>query len=144
MAIKLTPEKLQEIGSYVIKGMTEKEACILIDFDYNEFLSLKESNEHIRKFIERTIVKFKLAHIETIQSKRSDKNSMYLLEKLRPDEFGSKSKGDGPTINIIKAIINEIQNDNTTPIIATNRNDRQQQSIEDDKPKVLEVSEILK
>jgi hypothetical protein len=117
----MTDTDLLNIGDYILQGLSEKESCILSDVNYENFLHEKESNEVTRTFLEKKKVKFKQIHLEAIQKTKSDKNSMYLLEKLRPEEFGSKPKGEGPTINIINAIMKEIQNDNSNPIIALNR-----------------------
>lgn len=117
----MTDTDLFNIGDYILQGLSEKESCILSDVNYDDFLQEKESNEVTRTFLEKKKVKFKQVHLEAIQKTKSDKNSMYLLEKLRPEEFGSKPKGEGTTVNIINAIMKEIQNDNTSPIVALNR-----------------------
>lgn len=120
MASKITKEKLTEFANYILTGMTEKESCVLADISYDNLKSLMERNEEIREYIERKKVKFKYNHLKEIQSKKSERNSQWILEKLRPDEFGSKNKGEAPTINIISQIIKEIQND-TKPIIDITR-----------------------
>lgn len=133
-------EKLKEIGSYILIGMNEKKACTLADIPYSVFLKQKEIDEPTRLYIEKKKVEFEKIHLEVIQRTKSEKNSMYLLEKLRPEEFGSKSKGEGPTINIVNAIIKEIQNDNSNSIISFNRGNKQ---VEDDRPRVIEGSSLL-
>lgn len=141
MEQKLTLEKLKEICGFMLKGMTERESCILAEYPYTDFLIAKQE-ETIRLLIEQTEVKFKLKHIEQIQKNSSDKNSMYLLEKLRPEEFGPKRKdGDGPTINIISQIIKDIQNDNSQTIVIQNRNARIEDGAE--KPKILAGADLL-
>lgn len=136
----LTKEKLAEIGEYILKGMTEKEACILTDISYKFFLDAKEKDEDVRKFLEKMMVKFKFAHMEVIQKTKSEKNSMYLLEKILPNEFGSKAKGnDAPVQNIISIIVNEIQNGNGNDIVTATRGSQ----IEDDKPRIVELASIL-
>jgi hypothetical protein len=105
--------------------MTEKEACILSDVPYDSFLEAKEKSEAIRTLIEKRKVEFKFNHIEAIQTKKTDRNSMYLLEKLIPEEFGPRGRtGDGPTINIISAIIKDIQNDPSNNIVRFDRAQR--------------------
>lgn len=129
----MNAEKLKQIADYLLKGMTEKESCILCDVPYADYLKQKENDEPTRKFIEKQIVKFKLQHVEAIQKTKSDKNSMYLLEKLRPEEFGSKRGGEGSaTVNIISAIIKEIQNDNTSTIISFNRATQKEKRSDED------------
>lgn len=138
----LTKEILAEIGEYILKGMSEKEACILADISYKSFLEAKEKDESIRKFLEKMMVKFKFAHMEVIQKNKSEKNSMYLLEKILPDEFGSRPKGsEVPIQNIIKVIVNEIQNGGENDIVTATRGS--QAVIENDKPSIIELSSIL-
>jgi hypothetical protein len=117
----MNAEKLKEIGLLLLKGLKEKEACLLADVPYSTYLSLKENDEVIRNYIEKKLIEFKKIHLEVIQKTASEKNSMYLLEKLRPEEFGNKKTGEGPTINIISAIIKDIQNDPNQNIISFNR-----------------------
>lgn len=135
-------EKLKEIGSLLRKGMKEKEACILLDVPWNIYNTLKENDEVIRTYIEKQLIEFKKIHLEVIQSTKSEKNSMYLLEKLRPEEFGSKSRSEGPTINIISAIIKDIQNDPSNNIISFNRGSKK---IEEgkDHPVIHEGAQLL-
>lgn len=129
--IHVNKDQLITIGSYVLTGMSEKESCILSNVSYNIYLQQKENDQVTRDFIEKKLVEFKLNHITTIQKTKSEKNSMYLLEKLRPEEFGNKNRsgGEGQTINIISAIIKDIQNDNANQIVTFNRQKRH----EDDK-----------
>lgn len=137
----LNKENLVKIGEYIIKGMTEKESCALVDVKYNDLLQAKENDEIIRTYLDKKNIEFKLLHIETIQKSKSDKNSMYLLEKLRPAEFGTKAKQEGPTINIISAIIKDIQNDNTQSLITLNRGERKIQ--QDDTDRIIAGAKLL-
>jgi hypothetical protein len=124
MTVKITKEKLEDIGSYIIGGMSEKEACILSDISVVELTALKERNETVRDFLEKKKIKFKYNHLKEIQKNKSEKNSQWLLEKLRPDEFGPRSRqSDAPTINIISQIMKEIQNDNE-PLVVISRSTR--------------------
>lgn len=123
-------EQLKEIGSLILKGLKEKECCLLTDVNYSTYLKLKENDEVIRNYIEKKLVEFKKIHLEVIQKTASEKNSMYLLEKLRPEEFGNKKETSGPTINIISAIIKDIQNDPSNTIVSFNRGEKQIQEQE--------------
>lgn len=133
-------EKLKAIGVYLLKGLTEKEACVLLEVPYAIFLKQKENDEPTRKFLEQQIVKFKLKHLEVIQKTSSEKTSMYLLEKLRPDEFGNKKGDGGPTINIISTLIQAIQNDPENNIISFTRGSTKKQ---DDKREVIKEGATL-
>lgn len=111
MAKKITKEILVDIGKYIQDGLSEKEACILCDVDHADLCTMKEMSDDITKFLEKQMVLFKHAHLKEIQSKKSEKNSMWVLEKLMPEQFGSKAKNpEGPTVNIIRQIIMSIQN----------------------------------
>lgn len=112
MARKITKEILIDIGKYIQDGLSEKEACILSDVDHTDLLTMKEMSDDVTKFLEKQMVLFKHAHLKEIQSKKSEKNSMWVLEKLMPEQFGAKAKNpEGTTVNIIKQIIMSIQND---------------------------------
>jgi len=134
-------EKLKAIGEYLLKGLTEQEACVLVDIPWTTYFRQKENDEPTRIYIEKLVVKFKLKHLEVIQKTSSEKTSMYLLEKLRPEEFGNKKQTEGPTINIISAIIKSIQNDPSNSIISFNRGERQKE--EEEQPRILEGATIL-
>lgn len=108
--IKDPEEFLKKMGEYLLEGLSEDEACILIGVDPAEFREKKEKNEEVRLFVEKQRIEFKRTHLKEITTKRSDKNSQWLLEKLRPEEFGNKKQTDGTTVNIIGAIVKAIQN----------------------------------
>lgn len=134
-------EKLKEVGALLRKGLKEKEACILLDVPWHIYNGLKENDEVIRTYIEKQLIEFKKIHLEVIQGSKSEKNSMYLLEKLRPEEFGSKSRSEGPTINIISAIIKDIQNDPSNNIISFNRGEKQKE--QEDSRRIHEGATLL-
>lgn len=145
MSLPITKDTISDVGIHILNGMTEKEACILADVSWTELQKKKEDNEIIRDFVEKKHTEFKANHLKEIQKNKSEKTSMWMLEKLRPDEFGSgRSRQDAPqTINIISAIIRDIQNDNQG-IVSISRGSRTQpegESNEDD-PK-LRIAEIL-
>lgn len=140
----MNKEKLVSIGTYLLKGMTEREACILVDVPLEVFNAAKENDESIRKYLEKKIVEFKLKHIEQIQKEKSDKNSMYLLEKLRPDEFGGKQKNAPPSLDTVSIIIKSIQNDpNASLIQISNRGQREESQRQDDSARIIEGAALL-
>jgi hypothetical protein len=111
--MNIDKDTLHSICLYILNGMTEREACVLADFSYNELQNLKEESKTLREIIEKKHIEFKLNHLKEIQKNKSEKNSIWMLEKLRPEEFGAKARGsEAPTVNIINAIIKDIQNDN--------------------------------
>lgn len=137
---------LGKIGQYIIEGLTEEEACILSEASYDNLVALKEKNEDIRNFIAQMRVKFKYAHLKEMQTKKSEKTSQWLLERLRPEDFyiGARSKTP-QTVNIVGTIIQQIQNDNTRPLISRTREDRLNQGGEsnEDNREPARVVEVL-
>jgi len=109
---------VKDIGSYVLDGMTEDEACVLAKIKPEQLRSLKETNEVVREYLQIQSIKFKHNNLRTIADKKSDKNSQWLLEKLRPEQFGSTKKTSDTTINIVSAILKDIQNDPNAGILA--------------------------
>ena len=110
----ITKEQLEKVGTHILEGMTERESAILADVSWAELQETKESSQNARDFLDKKTIEFKSNHLKEIQKNKSEKNSQWLLEKLRPDEFGSRVRPQsGPTINIIGAIIRDIQNEET-------------------------------
>jgi hypothetical protein len=106
-------ETLAQICENILLGMTEREACILAEFPYASLQIFKEQSEDLRELLEKKEIEFKFNHLKEIQKSKSEKSSMWVLEKLRPEVFaGKRPGGEGPTINIISTIIKEIQNGN--------------------------------
>jgi len=125
---------LNVIGNFILKGMSEKEACILADSSYHELQGLKENSEDIRTFIEKKHVEFKYNHIKEIQTKKSEKNSIWLLEKLVPDMNPKRNPASSPTtVNIISNIIKEIQT-HDTGIVRNSRGERIEHNEDDEQP----------
>lgn len=117
----LDKETLKDIGLHILNGMSEEESCILSDISYKELQLAKEKNEEIRQYIDKKFLEFKEAHLKEIQKNKSEKNSMWMLEKTRP-EFGPKASKIPPTqVNIISTIIKEIQNNDNSNTLIVNR-----------------------
>jgi len=143
MSIPINKESLHTIGIYLLEGMTEREACTLAEVSYNELQQAKEANDIIRDFIEKKHTEFKHNHLKEIQKNKSEKNSQWLLEKLRPEEFGSRPRSqEAPTINIISAIIKDIQNDDQRIVKFTRGNNKAIESNKDGEDRIR-VAEVL-
>lgn len=105
-------ETLKKIGQYMLDGLSESEACILVNVDIETFKKIKEINPGVKLFLKKKEIEFKHNHLKTINQKSSDKNSQWILENLRPDDFGGRKKGGGDVnVNILSAVLKEIQND---------------------------------
>ncbi len=139
----ISKDTLTDIGVYILEGMSEREACVLAGVSFSDLQDTKEVSDVARNFIEKKFTEFKHNHLKEIQKNKSEKNSQWLLEKLRPEEFGSKPRGEGGVqVNIIGAIIKEIQNDNEG-IIKDNRGARIVKANEDAATGKLVVRDIL-
>jgi hypothetical protein len=139
-------EKLNELGVYLLEGMSEPEAAILSGISYQELQIAKENSDIVRDFIEKKQTEFIRNHLVEIQKNKSEKNSMWMLEKLFPDRFGARLRtgsGDNNTINIIGTIIKQIQNEDTGIVRIASRGNRDEQSDEDGSSGRIRVAEIL-
>lgn len=131
MAKIIDKEAVTTIGTYILDGMNERESCILAGISYPDLQALKEKSENVRDFIEKKHIQFKHNNLKAIQAKKSEKNSQWLLEKLRPEEFGTKLKSqEQPRANIISLIIKDIQN-NDNNIVRYTREYRAEESNEE-------------
>lgn len=101
---------LKKIGDYILDGLSEKEACILSDFPYPDFSTLKKNVPGFANYFNKRKIEFKHTHLKNINSKKSDKTSQWMLEKILPEEFGSsRAKDPGNSINIINNLIRDVQ-----------------------------------
>jgi len=128
MPLPITEDLVKKIGRYILEGLSEDESCIISEVSPSEFREKKEKNEGLRNYIEEKKVTFKYNHLKEIQVKRSVATSQWILEKLRPEEFGVKARSNNNnTINIIAQIIRSIQNDEQqhSGLVPGNRGDIQ-------------------
>jgi hypothetical protein len=117
MPANLHRDKLLDIGNLVMEGLSEEEACVLAGFPPKLFKEIRTTNEGVALFLEKKKIEFKRHHLRNVSAKQNDKNSMWLLENLRPEEFGKKKPGGEGTGNLIGAIIKEIrQNSAVLPV----------------------------
>ena len=114
----INKDKIADICGYILQGLSEDEACLMCDIEPSDLRDLKGKSKDVYKIIEKQKISFELAHLKEMQSKKSEKNSQWLLEKLRSEKYGSKAKSDNNTINIISQIIENIQNGESTSKIS--------------------------
>ena len=121
MSKAIDKNSLSMIGRFILEGLSESEACIMADARLEDLISLKEKNEDIREFIDKSKVQFKYSHLQEMQTKKSDKTSQWLLERLRPEDFATGRSRMATTINVIQTIIQQIQNDDNSQLITRGR-----------------------
>ncbi len=114
----LHKDKLVEIANYVLEGLSEDESCVLAGFDPGAFKEIKQNNAQVAMYLHKKAIEFKRKHLRTIGAKPNERNSMWLLESLRPEEFGSKKKSGDTNINIIGAILKDVQANNELSVKA--------------------------
>ena len=113
---ELTPEIFQQIAQYITDGLSPKEACILAGIPREETRKILKIPE-LANFIEKKKIEFKYNHLQKINRDNSAKTSQWLLEKLRPEQFGSSRKNVGSQhVDIFAAIIKNIQKSSENPI----------------------------
>ena len=145
----LNKDKLIEIASYILQGLSEEEACILCDVPYEVLQERKEQSEDVRNFIKKQSINFKLNHLKEIQTKKNGNNSQWLLEKIIPEQFGSSKRDSGiNTVNIISQIVNNIQDGETTSKITPRTRadyiiDGEKSNSESEEPR-LTIGSVLK
>lgn len=80
-----------------VVGLSEKEACLLVNFDYVKLVSLKEENEIVKRLFEMKSLEYKRGLMKTLseRARRGDeKLAQWLLESKFPEEF-NRRKGVG-------------------------------------------------
>lgn len=104
----ITPEQFIKMGNYLMQGMNESEAAVLAGIDRMKLMVAKRTSNVYNNFVERKKLEFKSKHLQVLSTKPDPKVSQWLLERLSPQEFSTKSgKSDVPSSaveNIIKAI----------------------------------------
>ena len=104
-------EKVGKVLGYVLEGLSEQESCLMSGISWDDFETLKKRSPSLIDLISKKRIEFKRKHLLNIGKKDDPKTSQWLLEKLRPDEFGSKKVAETPT-NIFAVLIKDIQSSN--------------------------------
>lgn len=99
-----------------VVGLSEKEACLLVNFDYVKLVSLKEENEIVRRLFEMKSLEYKRGLMKTLSErarKGDEKLAQWLLESKFPDEFnrrkGAGGEGGGGGEDLLGAAVEFIQ-----------------------------------
>jgi len=80
-----------------VVGLSEKEACLLVDFDYEQFLKLKQRNKLISRLFEMKSLQYKRNLLKTVSRAATTvgggdhKLSLWLLEMKYP-EYQKKNR----------------------------------------------------
>lgn len=109
---------LKKIANEVCKvGLTEKEACMICDFDHARFVTLKQNEPLVRQLFDRKNLEYKRSLLKplSLKAQTDDKLAQWLLESRFPEDFSKKRRLiDDPTENDLGSIITVIQQETTT------------------------------
>lgn len=114
-ASHLTKGKLEDIGNYMVDGLSVEEAATLAGVAHKELYEDRENFPVIDAILTRKVLEFKQKHLKIVGSKRDEKTSQWLLEKIFPKEFGSRPQNQ-VQVNILDNIIKEIQKRDSVPV----------------------------
>ena len=101
-------QQIKKILGYILEGLSEQEAALLSGISWEELEALKKRSPSLVDILEKKKVEFKRSHLINISKKNDPKTSQWILEKLRPEEFGTKKVAETPA-NIFAVLIKEIQ-----------------------------------
>jgi len=101
---------LDAISGYLLDGLTLDEACILTGYPVADMRYWKVEKPSIVDLFDKKVIEFKHKHLRQMTISPSEKNSQWLLEKLRPSEFGPpKMAIQPPAINLVAQFVKNIQ-----------------------------------
>jgi hypothetical protein len=122
-------------------GLPLKEACILNDVDYEQFLQMMEKDPDIKQLIDKKTLEYKRSLLKVVSHKATtdDKIALDLLMARFPDEF-NKRKGsanpEGEGNNVVNMAINFIQqNGDKRPLVSSGSGKATAVEVTDEKAK---------
>jgi len=80
-----------------VVGMSEQEACMVVNYDYEKLIALKAQHSVVRRLFEMKSLEYKRGLMKTLSNKArsgDDKLAQWLLEAKFPEEF-NRRKGVG-------------------------------------------------
>lgn len=127
--IKILKRLAYEIS---IVGLSEEEACVIVDFDLARLQTLKKNNALVQRLFDMKNLEYKRGLIKTISNKArsgDEKLALWLLESKYPGEF-NRRKGSGPgadddeSKNILGAAIEFIQKQTSSDGLVSEKSGR--------------------
>lgn len=108
----ITPEQFTKMGNFLMQGMNENEAALLAGLDKLTIAVMKRNSANYNEFVERKKLEFKRKHLQILSTKKDPRISQWLLERLSPEDFSGKKKGNDVPENVVASIIRDIQQGN--------------------------------
>lgn len=105
----VTEESFKKIGGHILDGLTEEEACVVENVPLESLMMLMERDPVAANFIRKKKIEFKKKHLEIVNDKKDAKNSIWLLERLMPEQFGSKKAPEVDPTNVLALFVKQVQ-----------------------------------
>jgi len=106
-------------------GLSEREACQLVNLEYEQFESLLEAKPVAKKIIEHQKLRYRREIKKTVMGaiQHGDDDKAYeLLQKIDPEKFGDEPETDDHQRNILKEAI-EFCQENSDKIMLISQKD---------------------
>lgn len=128
---------LSVIGKEIRKnGMSVKEACQLVNLEYEHFEALLEAKPIAKKIIDHQKLRYRREIKKTVMGaiQHGDDDKAYeLLQKIDPEKFGDEPKTDEHQRNVLKEAI-EFCQENSDKIMLISRKDNRPDYGKDGEP----------
>lgn len=105
----LSKQTFENIGEHILDGLTEEEACIVENIPYETLRIAIEEDPLKENFIKKKKIEFKKRHLQVVNEKKDPKNSIWLLERLMPEQFASKKVQDVAPADVLAVFVKQIQ-----------------------------------
>lgn len=137
----ITPQTISNIGNHILDGLTDEEACVVENLPYEYFKLFLDNDPAGKNFIQKKKIKFKQEHLRIINDKKDAKNSIWLLERLVPEQFASKRGNEVVPADPLTILIQQIQHQPNSPVVREVETENNAHSKDAAK---IEVREFLK
>jgi len=88
----LDDDRCIEFAENLSLGLTEIESALITGYSREEIAHFRKCDSSYISFVELQKAKLKKRLLQDIKKSPSDKNSMWLLERFYPEEYGPKKK----------------------------------------------------
>lgn len=108
-------------------GMSEKEACQLVNLEYEQFESLLEAKPVAKKIIEHQKLRYRREIKKTVMGaiQHGDDDKAYeLLQKIDPEKFGDEPETDEHQRDILKEAIEFCQQNSDKIMLISQKDSR--------------------
>ena len=93
--VKMIKRLVYEVATV---GLSEEEACVIVNYDYAKLTELKKKHNIVRRLFDMKNLEYKRGLMKTLSNKArngDEKLSQWLLESRYPNEFNRRKGGGG-------------------------------------------------